>query len=251
MQNETTTIEFNTLQITIEGHHIQALFYKDQPVITFKMMDQVHERQAGTAKKNFGRNRGHFIENEDFFKVPYEEYKHLTAGSYCPRGDESEEANKLLAGSYCPRGDESEEANKLLAGSYCPRVPGSRQRNPMIFLTAVGYMLLVKSFTDDRAWKVQRALSTKYFQSRPASAVPQIENRKARVKTKTDDKKQQIAYADSTMKLEITAKQVADRIFKGNGNINEYEDCTDLYELIQAELAELNKDSLFPAESEV
>ena len=36
-------------------------------------------------------------------------------------------------------------------------------RRDMIFLTEMGYLMLVKSFTDDLAWKVQRQLVNNYF----------------------------------------------------------------------------------------
>lgn len=42
-------------------------------VVTFKDIDTVHQRPSGTAKRNFNKNRKHFIENEDYFKIsPYE-----------------------------------------------------------------------------------------------------------------------------------------------------------------------------------
>lgn len=200
--------------ITIEGHDIQALFYKDQPVITLKMMDQVHERPEGTAKRNFRLNKDRFIENEDFFRLRFEEYKGLTTGRNSSRG------------------------------------PDTGQRNPKVFLTAMGYMLLVKSFTDDRAWKVQRALAKKYFQSLPASSALQIESRTARVKMKNDSKKQQITYAKNTMEIESIAKKVAERICKGRGKLEDYAITPELYDLIRTELDELNKDSLFPKDQE-
>ena len=118
--------------INIEGHDLPMVLYKDQPVLTFKMMDQVHERPDGTASRNFRQNRDRFIENEDYFNVPYEEHKNLVA--------------------------------RRNSSGY----PGTGQGNPIIFLTGMGYMMLVKSFTDDRAWKVQRALVNTYFQTRQA-----------------------------------------------------------------------------------
>lgn len=44
-------------------------------------------------------------------------------------------------------------------------VPEALKRS-MIFLTETGYLMLVKSFTDDLAWKVQRALVNNYFRAR-------------------------------------------------------------------------------------
>ncbi|WP_051012300.1 ORF6N domain-containing protein [Desulfobacula toluolica] len=114
----------------IEGHDLFRILYMDQPVITFKMMDLVHERPDGTARGNFHYNKKRFIENEDFYRVAYEEHRNLIAGINCHRG------------------------------------PETGQRNPMIFLTATGYMLLVKSFTDSKAWTTQKQVAKNYFRTR-------------------------------------------------------------------------------------
>lgn len=40
-----------------------------------------------------------------------------------------------------------------------------RQQNEIVLLTKSGYLMLVKSFTDDLAWKVQRELVNNYFRA--------------------------------------------------------------------------------------
>lgn len=42
----------------------------------------------------------------------------------------------------------------------------SRQQNEVTLMTETGYLMLVKSFTDDLAWKVQRELVDSYFRVR-------------------------------------------------------------------------------------
>lgn len=42
----------------------------------------------------------------------------------------------------------------------------SRQQNDITLITESGYLMLVKSFTDDLAWKVQRQLVNTYFKSK-------------------------------------------------------------------------------------
>lgn len=50
-----------------------AKVWKGRRVVTFKDIDAVHQRPSGTAKRNFNKNKKHFIENEDYFKIsPYE-----------------------------------------------------------------------------------------------------------------------------------------------------------------------------------
>ena len=55
--------------ITINNQNVTIKGYKSNRVITFKDIDCVHSRPEGTAKRNFGKNRTHFIENEDFYIV--------------------------------------------------------------------------------------------------------------------------------------------------------------------------------------
>ena len=110
--------------ISIEGQAITRIEFRNQPVITFRMIDQLHERPETTARQTFNRNKERFIENEDFFYITYEE-----------RG-------KILP----------------VCETY-----GQNDRSTQIFLTESGYLLLVKVFNDDRSWKVQRALIKSYF----------------------------------------------------------------------------------------
>lgn len=47
--------------------------WQGKRVVTFKDIDDVHQRPNGTAKRNFNKNRKHFIQNEDFYEItPYE-----------------------------------------------------------------------------------------------------------------------------------------------------------------------------------
>lgn len=99
--------------------------FQGQRVITFKDIDEVHQRPVGTARRNFTSNKKYLIENEDYFKItrntPMDEIRSL--GINIP-----------------PKGT--------------------------TLITESGYLLLVKSFTDDLAWKVQRQLVSNYFQSK-------------------------------------------------------------------------------------
>lgn len=93
-------------------------------VITFKDIDTVHQRPEGTARKRFNDNRKHFVSGVDFFKVKCSEVRPFF-GQTLPNG-------------FNPNGD-------------------------VTLITESGYLMLVKSFTDDLAWKVQRELVDSYF----------------------------------------------------------------------------------------
>lgn len=111
--------------ITIQGTELQVKEYKGHRVVTFKDVDQVHQRPEGTAKRNFNANRTRFISGVDFFKVS---------------------ANEI-------------RTHKIT--DISPKV-----QEPLTLVTETGYLMLVKSFTDDLAWKVQRDLVDTYFRSR-------------------------------------------------------------------------------------
>lgn len=109
--------------ITIENTEMQIREYVGQRVVTFKDIDTVHQNKSGTAKRNFIRNKKHFIENEDF----------------------------IIATRGLLKGD-----NLSLLNIDVPT-------RGITLLTESGYLLIAKSFTDDLSWKVQRQLINIYF----------------------------------------------------------------------------------------
>jgi ORF6N domain len=99
-------------------------------VITLRMMDELHQRPEGTARRNFNEHRERLVESDDFFELTQPD-EIRTVG--LARED----------------------------GSTAERV---------ILLTESGYLLLVKSFRDGLAWEVQRALVNCYFSVRDAGS---------------------------------------------------------------------------------
>ncbi len=105
--------------VMINGKQLPAVEFCGQRVVTLKMIDEVHQRPEGTARKRFNDNKWRFVEGEDYFVR------------------------------------NSDEAREM----------GVTAPNGIIFLTESGYLMLVKSFTDDLAWKVQRELVNNYFRT--------------------------------------------------------------------------------------
>lgn len=110
--------------ITINKTEVSVKEYQGNRVVTFKDIDTVHGRPDGTARKRFNDNKEHFIEGVDFYKVKCSEVRPFF-GQTPPNG-------------FNPKAD-------------------------IILLTESGYLMLVKSFTDDLAWDVQRQLVNTYF----------------------------------------------------------------------------------------
>ena len=109
--------------ITIENTEMQIREYDGQRVVTFKDIDEVHQRPKGTAKRNFTRNKKHFIENEDYFVVTRED----------------------------------------VGTNFVPTYGFNEKAPSGILVTETGYLMLVKSLRDDLSWDVQRQLVKAYF----------------------------------------------------------------------------------------
>lgn len=128
-------------QITIINEQpLQVKEWQGQRVVTFKDIDALHQRPDGTARKAFNRNRKHFIPGEDFFTV----YADEVAKPTVHKKDGSKGRNSSLWFER-PQGGYAEE---------------------MRLITESGYLMLVKSFKDDLAWMVQRALVNSYFKGK-------------------------------------------------------------------------------------
>lgn len=98
--------------------------------MTFKDIDTVHERPEGTARHRFAENKKHFVEGTDYFVI----------------------TPKILE-------------NAELDGKRPIGIESVSQRGTA-FITETGYLMLVKSFTDDLAWDVQRDLVNTYFRAK-------------------------------------------------------------------------------------
>lgn len=110
-------------QLTIQNQELSIKEYKGQRVVTFADIERVHTRKFGTAKKNFQNNKDKFILGTDYFEIS--------------KNDVGE--------------------NFSLTYGFNKKAPKG------IVLTESGYLMIVKSFTDDLSWTVQRELVNLYF----------------------------------------------------------------------------------------
>lgn len=109
--------------ILINNKELEVKEFQDQRVITFRDIDEVHERPEGTAGRNFNSNKDKFIAGTDYFHLSYED---LRSTNFVERPN--------------PQG--------------------------LTLIAESGYLMLVKSFTDDLAWQVQRQLVNTYFRGK-------------------------------------------------------------------------------------
>lgn len=113
--------------MTVENTEMQIREYNGQRVVTFKDIDRVHERVSGTARRAFSKNRKRFLEGTDYFMLK-------------PSG------------------------NPNVQNTYIRNL--SIPNKGITVLTETGYLMIVKTFTDDLSWSVQRQLVNNYFEKR-------------------------------------------------------------------------------------
>ena len=112
-----------TNSITINKTEVSVKEYQGNRVVTFKDIDTVHGRSDGTARKRFNDNKERVIENVDYFMI---------------------------------KRSDNQMSEKRTFGFEVPN-------RGLTLITESGYLMLVKSFTDDLAWDVQRQLVNTYF----------------------------------------------------------------------------------------
>ena len=61
--------------VTIQNTQFPVVEYQSERVVTLSMVDEVHQRADGTARRNFNEHRNRFIENEDYFVVCADEIR--------------------------------------------------------------------------------------------------------------------------------------------------------------------------------
>lgn len=122
-----------TPTVRIADVELPFLEYQGQPVVTFAMIDAAHKRPKATARKRFNDNKHHFIEGEDF---------------------------------YVPDSERLSEIRTTYPGLFPERT------TRLTLFTETGYLMLVKSFTDDLAWQVQRQLVKGYFRAQVERRMP-------------------------------------------------------------------------------
>lgn len=141
--------------VRINEQHIDVLKYKGQRVVTFAMVDEVHKRPDGTARRNFNENKTYFDEGDDFHRLDFEDVSNWT--------------NFVQLG---------------LAPSP----------NGLTVLTESGYLLICKSLTDPLSWRVQKQLVRDYFRIKDelishevvAALQSQVQQLAAKIETLTE-----------------------------------------------------------------
>lgn len=129
--------------VKINDTDMQVIEHQGQRVATLAQIDQVHARSDGTAGRNFREHKHRLVESEDYFVAGSDEIRRNSPGA----------------------------------------IPEASRRNDVILLTETGYLMLVKSLTDDLAWQVQRQLVNGYFRSKDESTLTPAKTVRVRDRT--------------------------------------------------------------------
>lgn len=160
--------------IKINSKDLAVKEFKGQRVVTFKDIDALHERVKGTAKRNFNENEKQFIENVDYFKSTWREF----------------------------------------STKFVPNSKGGNPNNEIVLITESGYLMLVKSFQDDLAWKVQRELVNNYFRNKKSNGMDALKlmNRQVgAVIDKLDNHDTRIQKIENTMTIDYAQQEELNR----------------------------------------
>ena len=113
--------------ITINNTQVEVKEYEGLRVVTAWDIAKVHGREVKRINEQFNRNKEKMIENEDFFII------------------------------------KRNEIPKSLSATLMDLWEFAPSMNEMVLFTESGYLMLVKTFTDDLSWDIQRQLVKTYF----------------------------------------------------------------------------------------
>lgn len=130
--------------ITIREKPIARIMYKNKPIVSCTMIDELHEKEPKTAYKALVRHKTKFTEGKHYFDLPYEVWSGFAGFSIMDH-----------------------QKPETGFGGVLITPPNAKKRGGhtgnMIFMTEIGYAKLIKSFEDDLAWDVYDLMVENYF----------------------------------------------------------------------------------------
>ena len=200
---------------TIETNYPQIKTWNGQRVVTFKDIDEVHERKSGSASRNFTNNRKHFIEGQDYYIAMQEQV----------------------------------DKQSFTQKNFPSKIPNAG----LTLLTETGYLMIVKSFKDDLSWAVQRELVNNYFRVRsPEPQIPEkLEEDEFRTAVQRKRKEKPSFYEENNTKMEVickrfglTRRELLHKMYNYIGEVYDFERVNEVYEDIHGKKPDYTMDLL-------
>jgi hypothetical protein len=110
--------------IKIENKELEIKEWNNLRVISVYDIAKLHEREVKRVNEQFKRNKEKFIKNIDYFVITREE---------------------------------------MMKSPFATALSKYSNNKEEVLFTESGYLMLVKTFTDDLSWKIQRMLVNSYF----------------------------------------------------------------------------------------
>lgn len=133
--------------ITIHNTQLPIVEYRGQRVVTLAMIDQVHERPDGTARRNFNEHRGRFIQERHFFEVTADDIRTQSIEqAFAPRTSKgvlvTERGYLMLVKAFTD--DLAWEVQEQLVERYFRPAPEPAPALPADYITALEHLLASK-----------------------------------------------------------------------------------------------------------
>lgn len=150
--------------ITIHNTQLPIVEYRGQRVVTLAMIDQVHERPDGTARRNFNEHRGRFIQERHFFEVTADDIRTQSIEqAFAPRTSKgvlvTERGYLMLVKAFTD--DLAWEVQEQLVERYFRPAPEPAPALPADYITALEHLLTSKRSEQLALKQRDHAIATK------------------------------------------------------------------------------------------
>ncbi|MFK3944149.1 ORF6N domain-containing protein [Pseudomonas monteilii] len=150
--------------VTIHNIQLPVVEYRGQRVVTLAMIDQVHGRPEGTAKRNFTENRRRFVDGRHCFEVGRDEIRtdlpEATFSPYAPKGVlMTERGYLMLVKAFTD--DLAWEVQEQLVERYFRPAPEQAPALPTDYITALEHLLASKRSEQLALEQRDHAIATK------------------------------------------------------------------------------------------
>lgn len=122
--NNTNVIDMQEY-IKVNNKDLMIKEYNGERVVTVNDIARVHEKEVRAVSQQLERNKNRLIENTDYFII-------------------------------------TREKSKITGCDFKDLFTSNRQKEAYL-ITEMGYLMLVKSFIDEKSWDIQRQLVQSYF----------------------------------------------------------------------------------------
>jgi hypothetical protein len=150
--------------VTIHNTQLPIVEYRGQRVVTLAMIDQVHERPDGTARRNFNEHRGRFSQERHFFEVTADDIRTQSIEqAFAPRTSKgvlmTERGYLMLVKAFTD--DLAWEVQEQLVERYFRPAPEQAPALPTDYITALEHLLASKRSEQLALEQRDQAVATK------------------------------------------------------------------------------------------